>query len=119
MAGPRGLIIIQYVRDMERAIAFYRDGVGLEVAQQTPGWSMLKCGDAHLALHILGAKDTETAVPFAGLNLEIDDLDAAIAQAVAHGASLVEIREPTSFVRVRLGVLIDTEGNGFELRQPV
>lgn len=119
MTGPRGLIIIQYVRDMDRAIAFYRDGIGLEVAEQSPGWSMLKCGDAHLALHVLGAKDTETAVPFAGLNLEIDHLDTAVDRAVAHGATLVEIREPTPRVRVRLGVLVDTEGNGFELRQPV
>jgi predicted enzyme related to lactoylglutathione lyase len=116
---PRNLIVIQYVRDMERAVAFYRDGIGLEVAQHTPGWSMLVCGDAHLALHILGPRDTETAVPFAGVNFEIDDLDAAVERAVAKGARLVEIREPTSFVRVRLGVLIDPDGNGFELRQPV
>jgi predicted enzyme related to lactoylglutathione lyase len=43
--------------------------------------------------------------------------DTAIERAVAHGARLVEIREPEPHVPVRLGVLIDPAGNGFELRQ--
>ena len=117
MPKPHSLIVIQYVRDMARAVAFYRDGIGLEVATQSPGWSMLRCGDAHVALHLLGPNDPETAVPFAGLNLQVDDFDSAIEQAVAHGAKLVEVREPQPRVPVRLGILIDPEGNGFELRQ--
>jgi predicted enzyme related to lactoylglutathione lyase len=47
----------------------------------------------------------------------VSDLDPAIARALAHGAVLVEIREPEPHIPVRLGVLIDPAGNGLELRQ--
>ena len=118
MAGPRGLMVIQYVHDMERAVAFHRDGVGLAVVAQSPGWSMLACGDALVGLHGIYAGVTERPVPFAGLNLEVDDLDAAIARATRHGATLTEVREPEPGVPVRLAVLVDPNGNGLELRQP-
>jgi catechol 2,3-dioxygenase-like lactoylglutathione lyase family enzyme len=119
MTSPSHLMIVQYVHEMDRAVAFYRDGVGLAVVSQSPGWSMLACGDALLGLHGVYAGVRERPVPFAGLNLEVDDLDAAVAQAVAHGARLVEIREPEPRVPVRLAVLLDPDGGGFELRQPV
>ena len=44
-------------------------------------------------------------------------MDDAVARATAEGARLVEIREPEAHVPVRLAVLIDPDGNGFELRQ--
>jgi predicted enzyme related to lactoylglutathione lyase len=111
--------VILYVHDMPGAVAFYRDGVGLEVVATSSGWSMLRSGDALVGLHGIYGSVSERPVPYAGLNLEVDDLDPAIAQAVAHGAKLVEIREPEPRIRVRLGVLIDPAGNGFELRQQV
>jgi catechol 2,3-dioxygenase-like lactoylglutathione lyase family enzyme len=110
-------MVILYVHDMQRAVAFYRDGVGLTVTAQSPGWSMLACGDASVGLHHIYRGVTEHPVPFAGLNLQVDDLDLAVAQAVAHGARLVEVREAEPNIPVRLGVLVDPDGNGFELRQ--
>lgn len=115
--SPRNLLVVLYVHDMARAVAFYRDGIGLEVATESPGWSALRCGDASIGLHRVYSAAGEQPVPYAGLNLEVDDLDAAIAQAVEHGATLTEIREPEPHVPVRLGVLVDPEGNGFELRR--
>ena len=115
--NPRHLMTIVYVRDMKRAFAFYRDGLGLEPRQIGGGWSSLACGDALVGLHLLETGASETIVPFAGLNLEVDDLDAAIKRAVDAGATLVEIREPQPRVPVRLGVLTDPDGNGFELRR--
>jgi predicted enzyme related to lactoylglutathione lyase len=110
-------MVIQYVKEMKKAVAFYRDGVGLLVVAESPGWSMLSCGDALLGLHAIYAGVSERPVPFAGLNVQVDDLDPAIARAVAHGATLIAIREPEPRVPVRLGVLVDPNGNGFELRQ--
>lgn len=119
MSTPRGLMTIQYVHDMDRAVAFYRDGVGLTLVSQSPGWSMLACGDALLGLHGIYAGVAERPVPYAGLNLLVDALDPAVERAVSHGATLIEVREPEPRVPVRLGVLVDPEGNGFELRQQV
>ena len=113
-------MVILYVHDMERAFAFYRDAIGLNAAFRSEGWSTLACGDAFVALHAIAPGIPEEApLPYAGLNLEVDDLDAAIARAVAGGATLREIREPEPHVPVRLGVLKDPDGNGFELRQRV
>ena len=110
-------LFILYVRDMDRALAFYRDTFDLEVVQHTPGWSMLKCGAATIALHILSKNSAESVAPHAGLNLHIDDLDAGIEAVVSAGGVHIVTREATDFVPVRMCELRDTEGNGFELRQ--
>ena len=46
------LLYILWVSDMGRAIAFYRDSMGLTLRSESPSWSELTCGDATLALHI-------------------------------------------------------------------
>ena len=117
MTSPRNLLVILYVHDMERALAFYRDGIGLTVAQHSSGWSSLACGDALVGLHLIERGVSERPVPYAGLNLQVDDFREALDRAVAHGAQLVEVREPQPRVPVRLAVMIDPDGNGFELRE--
>ena len=42
---------IKYVADMDRAIAFHRDALGLELKFQTPFWSEFATGETTLALH--------------------------------------------------------------------
>jgi catechol 2,3-dioxygenase-like lactoylglutathione lyase family enzyme len=44
--------VIKYVTDMERAIVFYRDTMGLPLKFQSPGWSEFATGDVTLALHL-------------------------------------------------------------------
>ena len=82
MASPRNLMIVRYVHDMARAYAFHRDGLGLAPIAESAGWSMLSCGDAMIGLHAIYSGVSERPVGYAGLNLEVDDLDAAIARAV-------------------------------------
>ena len=98
-------MFILYVHDMDRALRFYRNTFSLPVVQHTPGWSMLRCGGATIALHILGESDSEAVVSHAGLNLQVDDLDSAITSVVAAGGQHVATREPNDFVPVRLGEL--------------
>ena len=112
-------MFILYVHDMDRAVAFYEKSFGLPVLQHTPGWSMLRCGRATIALHILSQTSNESTSRHAGLNLQVDDLDAAIETVVAEGGEHIITREPTRFVPVRMCELRDTEGNGIELRQHV
>jgi catechol 2,3-dioxygenase-like lactoylglutathione lyase family enzyme len=42
---------IKFVGDMDAAIGFYRDTMGLKLRFATPGWSEFDTGDVTLALH--------------------------------------------------------------------
>jgi len=42
---------IAFVDDMDKAIAFHRDVLGLTLKFSTPGWSEFATGDVTLALH--------------------------------------------------------------------
>lgn len=44
--------VIVFVRDMERATAFYRDAIGLELGEASPGWTEFKLEGTTLALHV-------------------------------------------------------------------
>jgi predicted enzyme related to lactoylglutathione lyase len=110
-------MFILYVRDMSRAIAFYRDALGMVPRMEMPGWSMLACGGATVALHILGPGVAEGLCRHAGLNLQVDDLDAATEDVVRAGGQLVTKRPAGGGVPVRLAELKDPDGNAFELRQ--
>ena len=43
--------VIAFVADMDRAVRFYRDVVGLALKFQSPGWSEFSTGETTLALH--------------------------------------------------------------------
>jgi catechol 2,3-dioxygenase-like lactoylglutathione lyase family enzyme len=43
--------VIKFVADMDRAVKFYRDALGLPLNFQSPGWSEFATGETTLALH--------------------------------------------------------------------
>ena len=43
--------VIKFVADMDRAVKFYRDVLGLPLKFQSPGWSEFGTGETTLALH--------------------------------------------------------------------
>jgi catechol 2,3-dioxygenase-like lactoylglutathione lyase family enzyme len=49
--GAKLTYAIAYVSDMQRALAFYRDTLGLTVKFASPSWSEFVTGDVTLALH--------------------------------------------------------------------
>ena len=49
--------IIEFVADMDRAISFYRDVIGLPLKFQSPGWSEFATGETTLALHPASEKN--------------------------------------------------------------
>ncbi len=117
-------MVIHYVRDMERACAFYREVLGLTDSPTpgsgSPGWNTFHCDGLIIALHILPAGESaEGPLPHAGLNLEVDDLDAALAELQAAGGELRALHEAGGGVPVRVAEVTDPDGNGFELRQVV
>ncbi len=67
--------VYYWTRDLERAVAFYRDVLGLELVRRAGnGWAEFRAGEAKLALH--GTEDAE--LPPAGtVVFGVDDLDEA------------------------------------------
>lgn len=43
--------VIEFVADMDRAVKFYRDTIGLPLKFQSPEWSEFITGETTLALH--------------------------------------------------------------------
>jgi lactoylglutathione lyase len=48
---------IEFVADMNRAVTFYRDVVGLPLKFESPGWSEFSTGETTLALHPASPKN--------------------------------------------------------------
>jgi lactoylglutathione lyase len=49
--------VIEFVGDMDRAVRFYRDLVGLPLKFQSAGWSEFSTGETTLALHPASEKN--------------------------------------------------------------
>ena len=65
--------VIKYVADMNKAVEFYRDTLGLELRFQSPGWTEFVTGDTTLALH--EASDSHPAGS-ASIGFRVADVDA-------------------------------------------
>ena len=46
---PKLTHVIEFVADMTRAVAFYRDVLGLQLKFESPGWSEFSTGETTLA----------------------------------------------------------------------
>ncbi len=62
---------IHFVTDMDRAVAFYRDTLGLVLKFASPHWSEFDTGETTLALHPASEKNPPGAVE---LGFEVPDL---------------------------------------------
>ncbi len=54
--------VIKFVADMNRAVKFYRDVLGLQLKFESPGWSEFVTGETRLSLHPASAKNPAGAV---------------------------------------------------------
>ena len=106
---------ILWVKDMDRAVAFYRDVIGLYARLHTPHWSELAFGEAVVALHA-GGDGTYRPT---GLGIQVTDLDAACREVEAGGGRVRTPPQDRPGEPVRLADLEDPEGNGFQLSQYV
>ena len=96
------------VADMNRALVFYRDVLGLEARFSSPDWTELAWRDATIAL--LGGGTAEQRESWLGFY--VDDLDSAVAAIEAAGCRTgPERREGPS----RLVTFTDTEGNSLTI----
>lgn len=62
---------IKFVADMDRAVAFHRDTLGLDLKFQSPFWSEFQTGETTLALHPASEENPAGSVQ---LGFGVDDL---------------------------------------------
>ncbi|MCW5942221.1 MAG: VOC family protein [Fimbriimonadaceae bacterium] len=79
------------VTEMDRAVAFYRDVLGLTPAVQSPFWSDFQLGDHRIGLHPAHDLSRPTG-PMGGwrLGLATDDLRALRRKLEAAGATILD-----------------------------
>jgi predicted enzyme related to lactoylglutathione lyase len=96
---------IHFVADMDRAVAFYRDTLGLELKFSSPGWSEFATGPTTLALHPASAENPPGTTH---LGLHADDIAGAHRTMTAAGVRFT--RAPTPEHGVTLAEFVDSEG---------
>jgi predicted enzyme related to lactoylglutathione lyase len=82
MTPPKLKYIIEFVADMDRAIKFYRDIVGLPLKFESPGWTEFATGDTSFALHPASEKNRAGTYD---VGFTVKDLDEFYEQMKAKG----------------------------------
>jgi lactoylglutathione lyase len=54
---PKLAYVIEFVADMDRAVRFYRDVIGLPLKFESPGWTEFTTGETTFALHPASEKN--------------------------------------------------------------
>lgn len=96
---------IKYVADMDLAVAFYRDKLGLELKFQSPFWTEFATGDTTLALHPASAKNAAGSVE---LGFAVDNLADFYARREKLGIEFTD--EPKEMHGVRIAGFRDADG---------
>lgn len=96
---------IKFVADMDRAIAFYRDTLGLELKFQSPFWSEFETGDIKLALHPASPENPAGSVQ---LGFAADDLPDLYARRDELGITFTQ--PPTDMHGTQIARFRDIEG---------
>jgi catechol 2,3-dioxygenase-like lactoylglutathione lyase family enzyme len=110
------------VDDLEKATAFYCEGLGLRVGRRFEGWRELVGGSSPIYLlpkpkgsdvspHSTAKRDYARHWTPVHLDFVVDDIDAAVKRAIAAGATLE--RGVTAHAYGKLALLADPFGNGF------
>lgn len=106
---------VLWVRDMERAVALFRDGLGLTVRMQSAGWSEVGRGDVVIGLHA-GAGE---APRHTGLSFQVSDLAATIAALNDAGVQVTQPPTVRPGEPIRIAEVLDLEGNFWMLTERV
>ena len=97
--------LMKFVADMDKAVAFHRDTLGLPLKFQSPGWSEFATGEVTLALHPANEKKPAGSVE---LGFQIADLEKFHARGDASGVTFVgPLRREHG---VLLAQFLDSEG---------
>src|SRR5690348_17028088 len=98
--------VIEFVGDMDRAVKFYRDVLGLPLKFQSPGWSEFSTGETTLALHPASDKNPSGKVE---LGFNVPDLQKFHAEMITKGVQFPMPPTKQDFGGI-LAQFVDSEG---------
>ena len=103
---PKLTYAIKFVADMDRAVRFHRDTLGLRLKFQSPGWSEFATGETTLALHSASEKNPAGKVE---LGFLVDDLRKFHQEMAAQGVTFTMPPAKQDF-GAYLAQFVDSEG---------
>jgi predicted enzyme related to lactoylglutathione lyase len=106
MQGTQFRYVIKFVADMDKAVKFYRDVLGLKVKFESPGWSEFVTGETTLALHPASGKNPAGKVE---LGFTVADVEAFYRDMSAKGVLFSMPPKKQDFGGV-LAQFVDSEG---------
>lgn len=105
---------IKYVGDMDQAIVFYRDKLGLDVKFESPLWSEFATGETVLALHPASEANPAGSVE---LGFAVDDLGEFYARRAEIGVEFT--LEPKEMHGIHIAEIKDADGGDLSVSGPV
>lgn len=96
---------IKFVDDMDAAVAFHRDQLGLTPKFESPQWTEFSTGETTLALHEATADKPAGSVQ---LGFGVEDVDAFHREKSAAGITFTQ--PPESMHGMKIGRFLDSEG---------
>jgi catechol 2,3-dioxygenase-like lactoylglutathione lyase family enzyme len=97
--------VIKYVADMDKAVAFFRDRLGLDLRFESPHWTEFSTGETTLALHL--ASDSHPAGT-TSVGFGVEEIDVFYAEALEAGVEFTA--PPTEAFGARIARFKDTDG---------
>jgi len=104
--------VMKFVSNMDDAVKFYRDTLGLPLKSQSPGWSEFATGSTVLALHPSSERNPPGMVE---LGFSVDDLQAFHAAMAAKGVTFPMPPREQDFGS--LAQFLDSEGSACSVSQ--
>jgi lactoylglutathione lyase len=98
--------VIKFVDDMDRAVKFYRDVLGMQLKFQSPGWSEFETGETTLGLHPASQKNPAGSVE---LGFKVSNLQKFHQEMTASGVKFSMPPTKQDFGGT-LAQLVDSEG---------
>jgi catechol 2,3-dioxygenase-like lactoylglutathione lyase family enzyme len=112
--------LILYIKDMQAAVAFYRDTLGLSIAYpaglpdySNEHWVTFQTGNCTLALH--GGASGEKGPQQPRFGFFVDDIHSVRSELISRGVDCGEVR--TAAPGIYVCDCKDTEHNGFFIEQ--
>jgi lactoylglutathione lyase len=105
---------IKYVADMDRAVAFHRDVLGLDLKFQSPFWTEFATGDTSLALHAASDEHSPGSVQ---LGFAADSLGEFYARRDQLGLNFTQ--PPTEMRGMHIARFTDADGAETSVSGPV
>lgn len=98
--------VIEFVADMDRAVKFYRDVLGLPLKFQSPGWSEFSTGETSLGLHPASENNPAGSIE---LGFQVANLDKFHREMTASGVRFTLPPTKQDFGGI-LAQFVDSEG---------